>query len=92
MQVTLDIPEDLDPAVREVLGSNPARALLERIAIEGYRSGRFTRLHVQRLLGMTDRWETEQWLGRHGVDVAYGHDELQADRRALNDLFGPARG
>lgn len=90
MQVTIDIPEDLGPAVREMLGDNPGRALLERLAIEGYRSGELTRLHVQRLLGFADRWETERWLGRQGAAVAYGEAERQADRQTLDDLMGPA--
>ena len=50
MQVTLEIPDDMAQRLmsRE---QDPARAALEAVAIEGYRSGALSALQMRRLLG-----------------------------------------
>ena len=54
MQVTLEIPDDMDQGLMS-LGKDPARATLEAVAIEEYRSGALTALQMRRLLGLTRR-------------------------------------
>jgi len=88
MTLSIDIPNEAEKALREAWGSDLSRAALEALAIEGYRCGKLSRYDVQRLLGLPDRLETEEWLGRHGVSLNYTLEELEGDRAALNQAFG----
>ena len=90
MTVQFNIPEGVEDSLREVWGSDLARAALEALAIEGYRTGKLSRFQVQQLLGFGDRWETEAWLGDRGVNVNYALDDLETDRATLTRTLGPA--
>ncbi|SPE33008.1 hypothetical protein SBA3_1940022 [Candidatus Sulfopaludibacter sp. SbA3] len=50
MTITIEIPEEL---VRQFVpaGQDPARATLEAIALEGYRSDRLSEAEIRKLLG-----------------------------------------
>jgi hypothetical protein len=50
MQVTLTIPDEL-AAQLTAAGEHPARAALEALAVEGYRTRRLTEADVKRMLG-----------------------------------------
>ena len=62
---------------------------MEHIALNGYTKGTLSRFQVQRLLGFDNRWDTEDWLGRHGASVQYSLADLDADRATLDRLLGP---
>jgi len=87
MQLTLDIPDDLASALRAAHGDDLARAALERLAADGYESGRLSAYQVQRLLGLENRFQTQEWLGRMGVHQNYSLDDLESDRDTLARLF-----
>lgn len=88
MQVTVEIPDDVaEKLTRE--GQDPARATLEAVAIEGYRSGALTAYQTRRLLGFDTRYELDGFLKAHGVwEHAYGIEDLEQDRQSLRGL-GP---
>jgi hypothetical protein len=48
MQVTVEIPDDMAQRLTSA-GRDPARTLLEALAIEGYRSGALTTCQTRRL-------------------------------------------
>jgi hypothetical protein len=86
--VTVQLPYEVAP----LLGENPqaiARQLLEQAAIEGYRSNRFSRGNVSKMLGL-DWAETEEFLAQHDCERQYDLQDLEEDRRTLNELLGPA--
>lgn len=83
MQLTLDIPDDLAAALRAAHGDDLARAVLERLAVDGYQAGRLSAYQVQQLLGFGGRFETQAWLGRMGATEHYTLDDLEEDRRTL---------
>ncbi|MGC1274328.1 MAG: UPF0175 family protein [Planctomycetaceae bacterium] len=87
MQLTLDIPDDLAAALRAAHGDDLGRAALERLTLDGYRSGRLSLHQVERLLGFADRYQTEAWLGREGANWNYSLDDLDADRQTLDRLL-----
>jgi hypothetical protein len=91
MQITLNIPDALAPLLRTAHGDDLGRAALERLALEGYNAGALSRYQVQQLLGFTNRWDTEEWLGRHQATVQYSLDDLEADRKTLDRLLGPVK-
>lgn len=74
--------------------ANPPPSLTdpERAALAGYQAGTFSSCQVRQLLGFDNRWETEDWLGRHGATVQYTLADLEQDRETLNRLFGPPKG
>ncbi len=90
MTLRLEISDDAHRALNEAWGQDLSRAALEALSIEGYRTGKLSRHDVQTLLGFQNRWETEEWLGSHGVCMNYSMEDLEADRATLNRVLGPA--
>jgi hypothetical protein len=78
MTITLHLPEDI---VRHLSahGENPARAALEALALEGYRSRTLSEEQLRRMLGYETRVEVHGFLKRHGVYLNYTADHLRAD-------------
>ena len=83
MQVTVEIPDELaQKLTRE--GQDTARATLEALAIEGYRSGALTTYQTRQLLGFQTRYELDGFLKSRNVwDHAYSLENLEEDRRTL---------
>jgi predicted HTH domain antitoxin len=86
MQVTVEIPDDMAQRLTPN-GQNPARALLEALAIEGYRSGTLTTSETRRLLGFETRYELDGFLKTHNVsEHAYSLEDLEQDRQTMQQL------
>ncbi len=60
-------------------GQDPARAALEAIAIEGYRSDRLSEYEVQQLLGFGYFEQVHAFLKEHGVYLHYSMEDLEHD-------------
>ena len=91
MQVTVEIPEEVAKRLMP-LGKDLARATLEAVAIEGYRSGALTAQQTRRLLGFETRYELDGFLKEHNVwEHAYGLEDLAHDRQALQQLEAEGR-
>jgi predicted HTH domain antitoxin len=91
MQVTIDIPDDIAATLADQLtaaGKDPARAALEALAVEAYRTGQLYEGEIKRLLGYGTRMQVHALLKEHGVPLNYTADDLDQDRetmRWLND-------
>ncbi len=91
MQVTVEIPDDVAQWLAHD-GQDPARATLEAVAIEGYRSGALSAYQTRRLLGFETRYELDGFLKSHSVwENAYGLEDLHQDRRTLIQLEAEGR-
>lgn len=88
MRIAIDIPEEAEPLLRQAWGSDIDRAALEALVIEGYRSGKLSASEVGRCLGISNRWAVNQWLADRSVYINYTEDDLEADRRTLDEFFG----
>jgi len=78
MQITIELPDDL--AQR----SDPARAALEAVAIEGYRSGALSAYQTRLLLGFETRYELDGFLKEHQIwERAYRVEDLEKDAEAF---------
>jgi len=84
MDVAIQIPDEVGraPAVRS---ANVARAVLEAVAIEAYRTGAITPTQVPEMPGLRSRWETEAFLRRAEGYHDYTKDDLERDIAALRD-------
>ena len=84
MNIAIDIPDDIGQALSAQAGS-ASRAVLEAVAIEGYRSGAITPAQVQQMLGLSSRWATESFLQRAGAFHDYTAEDLERDIAAFRD-------
>lgn len=83
-----EIGDMLERAKHDMRRSDPDREAFEALVIEAYRSGRFGSATVQRLLNHDSRWDTERWLAERGVALNYTLEDLEADRKTIDALFG----
>lgn len=91
MSITLPIDSTGEQALRDAWGDGLDRAALEALVIEGYRRGKFGAATVRLLLNHESRWDTERWLAERAVWMNYTLEDLEADRRTLDKLFGGTR-
>ena len=66
-----------------------ARTLIEKAALEDYRSERISIAKLSEILGL-DRWQTEEFLDRHNARQPYTTEMLAEDRCNLERILGPA--
>ena len=66
MRITLDVPDDLAPALAPE-GQDPARAALEAIGLEAYRQRRISGYQLRSMLGIASRYELDGFLKTHQV-------------------------
>lgn len=85
MTITVEIPEEF-AAQLAAAGKDPARAALEAIALEGYRSDRLSEAEVRRLLGFETRMEVHAFLKEHGVFLHYTQEDFAHDREVAGQV------
>jgi hypothetical protein len=66
MDITVHIPDECAGALADS-GQDPARALLEAYALEGYRRQVLGESAIRRLLGFETRMDVHAFLNEHGV-------------------------
>jgi predicted HTH domain antitoxin len=81
MQVTFSIPDDLAPQIISE-GKDPARAALEALALEGYRSEQISEAEIRQLLGFETRMEVHAFLKEHGAFLHYSLEDAAKDRES----------
>ena len=79
MHIALDIPDNIPNVVAP--DQDPARAALEAMALEGYRSQRLSEFDVRELLGFTTPMQVHGFLKEHGVHLNYSMADLEHDIR-----------
>ena len=86
MVVQLQVPDDIAEKLVEKWSDLP-RCALEALAVDAYREGALTAYEVQRLLGLSSRWKTEEFLKRSGVDLGYTEEDLRDDSATLRKVL-----
>jgi len=84
MDVAIQIPDEVGHALA-ARSADVARAVLEAVAIEAYRTGAITPAQIQEMLGLRSRWETESFLRRAEAYHDYTMDDLDRDIAAIRD-------
>ena len=84
MQITVELPDDLAQHMIPA-GQNPARAVLENLALEAFRAQRLTEHQLAQLLGM-DRCQLDGFLKDRGVWLNYTMDDLHQELEAQRKL------
>ena len=78
MNIAIEIPDDIGQALAAQPGG-VSRAVLEAVAIEGYRSGAITTAQVQQMLAHKSRWDTDAFLKRAEAYIDYSIEDLDRD-------------
>ena len=78
MTVTVEIPDSVARAFATD-GGDLSRAVLEAMALEGYRCDRLSEYEIQQLLGFESRMDVHGFLKDHDVCLNYGLEELEHD-------------
>lgn len=82
MEVSLQLPDDIAEKLAESRRDLPRQAL-EALATAGYRAGSLTSYEVQRMLGLSSRWQTEEFLRQAGAYLDYTEEDLLKDLESL---------
>jgi predicted HTH domain antitoxin len=90
MAVTFQLPADVEQKLRAESRDLEGEAK-EAYAVELFRRGKLTHYELSKVLGL-DRVETDAFLKRHNVyEGSLTDDDLEADRKTLERVLGPAR-
>lgn len=84
MHIAIDIPDNIAGVIAP--DQDPARAALEALALEGYRSDRLSEYDLKLLLGFETRMEVHAFLKEHGVHLHYGMEDLEHDMREADRI------
>jgi Uncharacterised protein family (UPF0175) len=86
MQVTIELPDEIAGELAAMNGADLRQAVLEAVALEGYRSGELTHAQVGRLLGFEHPLDVEAFLKERGVSLDYTLEDLDQDRETHRSL------
>ncbi len=84
MQITLELSEDIAEGL-ESKWNDLARAALESLALEAYRSHALTAAQLRRLLAFETRTEVDAFLTEHEI-FDYSAADFEQDRETLRGL------
>ncbi len=87
MEITLTIPDEIAPVLKNGGMKTLSQRALELLAIDGYRSGELTEYQVKVMLGFDDRFEVDAFLKKHGAYYDYTLEDLETSRSALDELL-----
>jgi hypothetical protein len=83
--LSVEIPDDVAQRLA-ALGGDLSRRALEAFAIEEYKLGHLSHPDLRRLLGLHTHYELDGFLKAHGVFEPYTLDDLERERRDLQQL------
>jgi hypothetical protein len=86
MEITLKIPDEIAQQVTPE-GKDPARVVLEALALEGYRSEALSESDLRQMLGFRTRMNVHAFLKEHGVYLHYSAEELEEDLESAHKLL-----
>ena len=78
MTIAVELPDTLKSALFPA-GEDPSRAVLEAVALEGYRTDRLSESDIRQLLGFETRMEVHAFLKERGVVLHYTIADLEHD-------------
>jgi hypothetical protein len=77
MHIAIEIPDNIPGVIAQ--DRDPARATLEALALEGYRSERLSEYDVQQLLGFESRFQVHGFLKEHGAYMHFNMEDIERD-------------
>ncbi len=87
MELTLTIPDEIAPNLKNGGVKTLSRRALELLALDGYKSGELTESQVKVMLGFDDRFEVDAFLKQHGAYYDDTLEDLETSRTVLEELL-----
>jgi hypothetical protein len=84
MHIDIEIPDSIAGVIAR--GQDLPHAVLEALALEGYRSDRLSEYDVKLLLGFETRMQVHGFLKDHGVYLHYTKEDLEHDMREADRI------
>jgi predicted HTH domain antitoxin len=78
VQISVNIPDQVAEQIASGTADMP-RAILEAVALEGFRSERLSEGEIRELLGFETRMEVHAFLKAHGAWMHYTMDDADRD-------------
>ena len=91
MQITVDIPESVAEQIIPA-GMSPPQAVLEALALEGYRTRRLSEYQVQQMLGLQSRFVVHAFLNDHQTCLNYSVEDYEKDLETLRRVDAAQQG
>lgn len=85
MNLELQIPDDVARILSTAYADLP-RAVVEALALEGYRSNRLSDGQLRQMLGFSSRMQVHAFLKERGVHLHYSLADLELDRETSCSL------
>jgi len=85
MNLELQIPDDIARILSSEYADLP-RAVVEAIALEGYRSNRFSDGQLRHMLGFSSRIQVHAFLKERGIHLHYSLADLDQDRETSRNF------
>ena len=85
MNLELQIPHDIARILSSEFADLP-RAVVEALALEGYRSNRLTDGQLRQMLGFSTRIQVRAFLKQRGVHLHYTLADLDQDRETSRNF------
>ena len=83
--VTITLPDELLEALT-ASGEELSRTALEALSLQAYRTRKISAAQLRRMLGFQTRMEVDAFLKEHGVELEYGVEDLERDRKTHNQF------
>jgi hypothetical protein len=84
MQVTVTLPDDLATPLLPP-NQDPARAILEAVALEAYRQRRITGYQLRTMLDISSRYELDDFLKQHKI-YDYTIEDFEHDLATIEEV------
>jgi Uncharacterised protein family (UPF0175) len=85
MQIVIELPDDICDRL-QLNPTNLSHRILELITADHYRQGRIGAAEVRRMLNLSSRWETYEFLKREKADLPYTVKDLDQDIHSIMSL------
>jgi predicted HTH domain antitoxin len=85
MNLELQIPDDIARMLSSEYADLP-RTIVEALAIEGYRSNRFSDGQLRQMLGFSSRIQVHAFLKERGIHLHYSLADLDRDRETSRNF------
>jgi predicted HTH domain antitoxin len=84
MQITIDLPDNI---ADQLQSEDISRRVLELLVADYYRQGRIGAAEVRRILGLSSRWKTYEFLKHEKAYLPYDEDDLEQDVQAIRNVL-----
>lgn len=87
MQITIDIPTELERTLRRALGDDLSQAVKEALAMEAYRTGALSLGQFAEMIGVST-YEADGLLKQRGIMLDIDVAEFEEELASLKALIG----